>query len=61
MIYVLFTDATYRTMEAFVDRFESQSDYENACEEVAGVFNTKLITEIEYNNVLLQIQTAMSG
>lgn len=54
MIYGLFTDATHRTMQFFVDRFDSLKEFQSACEEQAGYFDGKQISEDEYNRIMGQ-------
>lgn len=51
MIYALFTDATHRTMQSFVDRFDSLEEFQSACEEQAGYFDGREISEERYKEL----------
>ena len=48
MIYALFTDSTFRTSNSFVESFRSEAAFERACENQAGYYDGKVISEEEY-------------
>ncbi len=48
-IYARFTDSTHRTMNSFVESFDSEEEFEQACEDMAGYYDGKEISFTEYH------------
>ena len=48
-IYARFTDSTYRTMNSFVESFDSEEEFQQACEDMAGCYDGKEISFTEYH------------